>query len=235
MAEQYMSLADSESPEDLTAYQGLEPGWYTDPADPTTARYWDGSALGEERHPIAASEDSDDAASDDAPQLQHEGVALEAVAPDAPVELEIVRAQDAEPEVLEPAAQITADVDATADVADVDATADVVDEAESHDVSAHDSSNESAIEDREGVCIKCEQPGRYYSNADWCEEIRDSEGALVLMGSKYSDDMTCLECETELDSHHTERWIEVWAQKPRALATRKKAMSQSMQSSSAGK
>ena len=54
------------------------------------------------------------------------------------------------------------------------------------------------------------------------------------MGSKYSDDMTCLECETELDSHHTERWIEVWAQKPRALATRKKSLSQSMQSSSAG-
>jgi len=40
------------SGEDLAAYQGLNPGWYRDPADPAFARYWDGTSLSAERRPI---------------------------------------------------------------------------------------------------------------------------------------------------------------------------------------
>lgn len=32
-----------------SAYEGLAPGWYRDPTNPTVARYWDGRVLGPER------------------------------------------------------------------------------------------------------------------------------------------------------------------------------------------
>ena len=198
MAEHHLSSTDTEDPEDLVAYHGLAPGWYTDPADPTTVRFWDGVTLGQERHPAVF----DPTDSDDSAVLQpDDSAAVEAVDSAA------VEADDA--------AAVEADDAAAVEAADATTTG-------------------PASDDYEGTCVKCGQSGRYYDNPDWCEELRDGDGTLVLMGSKYSDDMTCLECETELDSHHTERWIEVWAQKPRALATRGKSLSTSMQSSSAG-
>jgi Protein of unknown function (DUF2510) len=41
-------MASSSDP----AYEGLSPGWYRDSADPTFARYWDGTSLSEERRPL---------------------------------------------------------------------------------------------------------------------------------------------------------------------------------------
>jgi serine/threonine-protein kinase len=35
--------------DELTAFRGMPPGWYRDPSDPAAARYWDGTALSEER------------------------------------------------------------------------------------------------------------------------------------------------------------------------------------------
>ncbi len=35
------------------AYQGLPSGWYRDPSDPASARYWDGTTLGDEKRPVA--------------------------------------------------------------------------------------------------------------------------------------------------------------------------------------
>lgn len=40
--------------DELAAYRGLDVGWYRDPANPTLARYWDGSRLSEERRPVAS-------------------------------------------------------------------------------------------------------------------------------------------------------------------------------------
>jgi Protein of unknown function (DUF2516)/Protein of unknown function (DUF2510) len=38
--------------QDLAVFRGPVPGWYRDPKEPTVARYWDGTALGEERRPM---------------------------------------------------------------------------------------------------------------------------------------------------------------------------------------
>ncbi len=35
------------------AYQGLPSGWYRDPTDSASARYWDGTTLGDEKRPVA--------------------------------------------------------------------------------------------------------------------------------------------------------------------------------------
>jgi hypothetical protein len=37
---------------DARAYRGLAPGWYRDLNDPSVARYWDGTTLGDERRPL---------------------------------------------------------------------------------------------------------------------------------------------------------------------------------------
>ncbi len=73
----------------------------------------------------------------------------------------------------------------------------------------------------EETCSKCHRPGLYYSASQWWDKEIDDAGTLVLVGSKYSDELTCLTCETDLDSHHTPSWVAVWAQRPRPRATRK--------------
>ncbi len=76
------------------------------------------------------------------------------------------------------------------------------------------------VGDVEETCGKCHRPGIYYAASQWWDKESDDAGSLVLVGSKYSDELTCLACETELDSHHTPSWVAVWAQRPRPRATR---------------
>jgi Protein of unknown function (DUF2510) len=199
MAEHHMSSTDSD--EDVSAYEGLEPGWYTDLDDPTMVRYWDGVTLGQDRHRAAVEPT-------DAEAAEHGGSPSQVESIDHPDSLE-------HPVFLAPSDAVEPDTSVELEV-EMAGNGMVTDH--------HD-----APDNNEGICVKCEQVGRYYNSAEWSEELRDSAGVLVLMGSKYTDDMTCLECETELDSHHTERWIEVWAQKPRALVTRGKSLSKSTQ------
>lgn len=44
---------DEVEPDELVQYRGLAPGWYRDPTDPETARFWDGSSLSDERRAVA--------------------------------------------------------------------------------------------------------------------------------------------------------------------------------------
>jgi hypothetical protein len=60
-------------------------------------------------------------------------------------------------------------------------------------------SGDSLEDDDEFVCSECQRPGNYYEDPKWTEVLHDSTGAPVLMDSKYSDALTCLECEQELD------------------------------------
>jgi Protein of unknown function (DUF2510) len=86
------------------------------------------------------------------------------------------------------------------------------------------------IGDVEETCGKCHRPGLYYATSEWWDKEIDDAGALVLVGSKYSDELTCLTCETELDSQHTPSWVAVWAQRPRPRATRQPPVAGSLSS-----
>jgi Protein of unknown function (DUF2510) len=59
--------------EDLSAYAGLPLGWYQDSAHPDLARYWDGSALSDERRAVVRPQPSD-----------QDEAALSSSQPDAP-------------------------------------------------------------------------------------------------------------------------------------------------------
>jgi hypothetical protein len=61
-----------------------------------------------------------------------------------------------------------------------------------------------ATEDEAFVCCECGREGHYYENSEWVHTLHDSTGHLVLMESKHSDDLTCLECEDQLDTDNAE-------------------------------
>jgi diguanylate cyclase (GGDEF)-like protein len=68
MTDDHRSFDDRPSPNDLSAYQHLAPGWYRDAASPNLARYWDGERLSEETRPVAAAVESSAGATSDLDQ-----------------------------------------------------------------------------------------------------------------------------------------------------------------------
>jgi hypothetical protein len=70
------------------------------------------------------------------------------------------------------------------------------------------------------VCSQCGDDGHYFEGPQWNDERYDKSGSLVLTQSKHFEELTCFECETDLDNGAERASIEV-ARTTRRLHWRK--------------